>query len=307
MITCPQCGFEQAESTECLKCGIVFRKFAQHRVPRATPVPLEKTSATHWATRLFLVVKILLPLSVLAWSASLYYKNQLPAPRQISAQIHKSPVQNEVSEAPFDVHKKDMTYHVKPLYEYELHGLVVSEFQANSWNDIYHFRRWKDFLNVKDLCVIWGDNVRNDAYQRMQFDSTTWTCSYYWPDQETGRRFNKESLSNNHLLAADPDLTRRLMAVQTGDQIYLRGYLAEYSHDGGFRRGTSTTREDTGNGACETIFLEALEVIQPAQPLWRRVHRTSRFLMAACLFLGLTLLFLKPAVIFRKRNTGGRL
>jgi hypothetical protein len=27
MITCPQCGFEQPEATECVKCGIVISKF----------------------------------------------------------------------------------------------------------------------------------------------------------------------------------------------------------------------------------------------------------------------------------------
>src|SRR4030067_1541552 len=30
-ITCPKCGFKQQENTECLRCGIVFAKFAPLR------------------------------------------------------------------------------------------------------------------------------------------------------------------------------------------------------------------------------------------------------------------------------------
>jgi predicted nucleic-acid-binding Zn-ribbon protein len=32
-ITCPKCGFEQQENTECLKCGIVFSKFRSVHKP----------------------------------------------------------------------------------------------------------------------------------------------------------------------------------------------------------------------------------------------------------------------------------
>jgi hypothetical protein len=30
-VTCPQCGFEQPESDECVKCGIIFSKFVQYQ------------------------------------------------------------------------------------------------------------------------------------------------------------------------------------------------------------------------------------------------------------------------------------
>ncbi|MDH3899639.1 MAG: hypothetical protein OEU51_01170, partial [Gammaproteobacteria bacterium] len=34
-------------------------------------------------------------------------------------------------------------------------------------------------------------------------------------------------------------------------------------------RGTSTTRDDTGNGACETIYLKQFEILQPLDNGWR--------------------------------------
>ncbi len=40
-ITCPKCGFEQQEDTECLRCGIVFAKFDPHR-----HIPVFRSSST---------------------------------------------------------------------------------------------------------------------------------------------------------------------------------------------------------------------------------------------------------------------
>jgi len=56
-----------------------------------------------------------------------------------------------------------------------------------------------------------------------------------------------------------------------GDQVHFRGYLAEYSHDQGFRffRGTSTTRTDQGNGACETVYATDAEVLHSGNRGWR--------------------------------------
>ena len=30
-MTCPQCGFEQPETDECIKCGIIISKYAQYQ------------------------------------------------------------------------------------------------------------------------------------------------------------------------------------------------------------------------------------------------------------------------------------
>ena len=66
-------------------------------------------------------------------------------------------------------------------------------------------------------------------------------------------------------LVDDDDIRQALMRSEPGDHIRLKGMLVEYSNPAnGFRRGTSTTRTDTGNGACETIYVEDFEVIRKA-------------------------------------------
>ncbi len=59
--------------------------------------------------------------------------------------------------------------------------------------------------------------------------------------------------------------------MRVGDQVHVRGYLAEYSHDQGlhFFRGTSTTRTDQGNGACETVYATDAEILRAGNGGWR--------------------------------------
>jgi hypothetical protein len=67
-----------------------------------------------------------------------------------------------------------------------------------------------------------------------------------------------EHSANMHMIPATPAIAERLRAVQRGDLIDLRGYLVEAAFpDGGIWR-SSMTRTDTGNGACELVWVEDL-------------------------------------------------
>ena len=97
-------------------------------------------------------------------------------------------------------------------------------------------------------------------------------------------------LSNNHLISDDEFLRDRVRDIQVGDQIRARGYLASYSSEKGGRRGTSTTRMDTGDGACETVFVERFEIVKSATSYWRISMYTSLALFLA----GLVIHFRRP-------------
>jgi hypothetical protein len=97
-------------------------------------------------------------------------------------------------------------------------------------------------------------------------------------------------LSNNHLISDDEVVRDQVRDIQVGDQIRVRGYLASYSSAQGGKRGTSTTRLDTGNGACETLYIDRFEIIQPATNYWR----ISMYVSLALLLTGLFIHFKRP-------------
>src|SRR2546423_401595 len=66
-------------------------------------------------------------------------------------------------------------------------------------------------------------------------------------------------------------VARQIRAIRIGDQIRMRGLLVDYtvSSDGRevFTRRTSLTRKDTGNGACEILYVTAVHVLRPGSRL----------------------------------------
>jgi hypothetical protein len=222
---------------------------------------------------------------------ALWLKNVLPEPQTLQTELLDEPGQVAVSRPPIRVTAGGIDYSVQPLYKYDLYGMVVSKHDANTWWDYLH-KAWNDKLNVIDLCVVWGENVRTGAYRGISFSSGQFTCNYETSSNEAWAAFDTSAISNNHLLSADPGLARTMRGVRLGDPIHFSGYLAEYSHNHGFpfKRGTSTVRTDSGNGACETVYVENFEVLRRGGGPWPNVQWIGAGLMA----LGLLAWFFLP-------------
>ena len=85
-------------------------------------------------------------------------------------------------------------------------------------------------------------------------------------------------LSNNHVLIDDEAIRNELMKSEPGDHIRLKGMLVEYSNPrSGFYRSTSTIRDDTGNGACETIYVTDFAIIKKANQQLRLIYSIAKW------------------------------
>ncbi len=224
----------------------------------------------------FLASLALLPIA--CWNA-----DALPDVTPLEA-LAREPEQVPLERAPFTVRQGGVDYEVVPLFRYRLHGLVVSR-REHDGDRMLH-RRWNDHLNVADVCVVWGDNASGDLAE-FEFWSGQFTCFFETRDPVAWSRFRPEQLSNNHLLSEDPRLRERIAAVRVGDQIRLDGYLASYRNDSGLERGTSVVRTDTGNGACETVYVTDFEVLQASPSVWPGMQRLAGFGLAGSMLLWL--------------------
>jgi len=228
------------------------------------------------SSRLMRFFQWLFLLSLLLLVITWLKKDELPPPAFYDLSALNEPQQSRTFKRPFKTYIEDQQYQIKPLYDYVLDGVVVSLHDADSIADIWHHGSWQDFLNVRDLCVIWGNNVANGVYQDMKFRNDSWTCWAYWPDQATGARFNMLQLSNNHILVDDKRIKKLLLSAERGDHVRFSGVLASYSNPAnGFKRGTSTVRTDTGNGACETVYLQDFQIMRKANLTVRTLYKLA--------------------------------
>jgi hypothetical protein len=204
---------------------------------------------------------------VLLVAAALYLSFRdvvLPDATLVDASIKDSePVQESTDRAPFTATIGGYTYTLTPKASYDISGLVVSQHRGDALLNLFHEA---DPGNVKDVCVVWGEVITNGSYRKVRFRSEEFTCYYHWSGVITPP-FDPEKMSNNHLIPAAPSVAAQIDTIHVGDQIRMRGLLVDYrvTKDGQevFRRRTSLTRKDTGNGACEILYTTDLSVVAP--------------------------------------------
>lgn len=68
------------------------------------------------------------------------------------------------------------------------------------------------------------------------------------------------SSANMHLIPANESIRRDLRGARPGDVVTLAGQLVEVAGADGYRWRSSLTRDDSGDGACELIWVERFRV-----------------------------------------------
>jgi hypothetical protein len=163
--------------------------------------------------------------------------------------VIKQPLQ--VNLEPSDFMMDD--YRITRRARFEINARVLSK-------EPYYMSREAD-LSPFDLALGWG--VMSDQSVLDQIDisqSGRWYRTRYElpppiPDQQI-----ISNSSNMHMIPARDDIGRSLKKLREGDVITLRGYLVDVDHDSGWHWRTSMSRQDTGGGACEIVFVESLDI-----------------------------------------------
>lgn len=221
--------------------------------------------------------KLAFTASALVLVVSFWLRNTLPGGDGLLPQLSAEPRQRATTAPPFAIDYAGVRYAVEPQFEYELHGMVVS-YRQHDGNSRMH-RAANDHLNVADLCVVWGTTAASPYLSDIEFWNGIFTCNFQTSSQTAWESIRPAQIANNHLISADDLIRDRVADVKIGDQIRVRGWLASYGSDGN-KRGTSTTRQDTGDGACETIYVEDFEIVRPAHSPWRLALYASLAVLA---------------------------
>lgn len=218
-----------------------------------------------------------------------FYKPSLPDKSSIIPELfNNEPKQELVSKEPFTKNIKGFEYKLFPKFSYELYGLVVSQYDAENWLDFSHK---EDPGNIKDICVVWGENIENESYKKVQFKSGEFTCFYRWKGNIA---FSNNFGSNNHLIPANEKIAALIKKAAIGDQIYVKGYLVDYSVSKNgqqvYQRSTSISRDDLGSGACEILYAEDFEILRESNLIIKSLKKfiplvlVSSFIVSAIFF-----------------------
>ena len=116
-------------------------------------------------------------------------------------------------------------------------------------------------LSPTDLALGWGP--MSDESVLADIDISQRGRFYFWhvdafpiPRQEI-----EHNSANMHFIPANSLVADTLEDVGAGDLIEFDGYLVKISADDGWRWQSSLTRNDTGSGACELIWVRDMRIL----------------------------------------------
>lgn len=138
---------------------------------------------------------------------------------------------------------------VTPLAGFSLQARVLSR-------EDYSFGEEAKY-SPTDLALGWGPMANQNVSDRLGISQGGRWYRYQWgsegppiaPDQIV------RSSANMHMIPADGVVADALAKVRQGDTVHLDGWLVRIERDDGWHWISSTTREDSGDGACEVVYV----------------------------------------------------
>ena len=143
-------------------------------------------------------------------------------------------------------------YHVTPLASFKIRARVLSTHH-------YQFGREADLVPV-DLALGWGAMSDTAVLNRLKISQGERRYYYRWG--EDGPPIPAEDIvsssANMHLIPANGGVKDQLESARAGEVIELNGYLVRADASDGWHWVSSLTRTDSGDGACELIWVQSL-------------------------------------------------
>lgn len=118
-------------------------------------------------------------------------------------------------------------------------------------------------LSPIDWALGWGQMSNGAVLAQLDIGQGNRFFTYRWPDAPPIPAAEiVRSATNVHLIPADDAVWRQLKRTAPGRVVRLEGLLVNAVGDDGYRWNSSLSREDTGNGACELIYVQAVRVLR---------------------------------------------
>ena len=164
--------------------------------------------------------------------------------------VETAPVQEDSSSASeFELNEYDIT----PLQSFQIKARVLGRKNYSSGRE--------SNLSPVDLALGWGRMSDESVVSKISISQSG--RFYHWRVDEfpIPRREIETHSANMHLIPSNEVVLDSIEQIKTGDVIELDGYLVSVKADDGWRWSSSLTRNDTGKGACELIWVTGFRIV----------------------------------------------
>lgn len=144
-------------------------------------------------------------------------------------------------------------YFLTPLATFQIEARVLS-------TQRYRSGRESD-VSPLDLTLGWGP--MSDETNLEKIDIRQSARFYFWKTDRfpIPRRDIEINSANMHMIPSNDDVEDILKQIKPGETVTITGKLVNVEAADGWRWRTSLTRSDTGNGACEIVYVEEVGIV----------------------------------------------
>lgn len=170
---------------------------------------------------------------------------------EISITVKRDPIQSETSKRKFTIGH----FNVEPLYDYSVQALVLSKKEYDNGKE--------GELSKYDLALGWKEMSKMENVKKINITQRKrW---YFWTVKELfmPREDIEHNSANHHIIPSNKLVELKLEDVKKHDVVELRGQLVKITdqEDKQWFWKSSTSRTDTGDGACELFYVTDIVIV----------------------------------------------
>ena len=186
----------------------------------------------------------------LAWFGYWYFHRPITYPPGVL--IASEPEQIDVVGSAKSIDYR--AFHLQPLAHFTIDARVLHR-------KIYRYDRPAELVPV-DLALGWGPMSDQHVLDQLKISQS---MRFYWYEYQRQPPIPKDQIishsTNIHVIPSTTEIASRCKSLRTGLLVHLSGELVEATGPGIGTWRSSLSRTDTGNGACELMWVEKMSVL----------------------------------------------
>lgn len=146
---------------------------------------------------------------------------------------------------------------VEPLANFSVEAKVLSRENYSADKE--------SIASPVDLALGWGRMSDEAILEEISISQRN--RFYYWrvDNFPIPRKEIEQHSANMHMIPANDEVAEQLEQVKAGEMVRFNGFLVNLKRSNGWHWNSSTTRNDTGKGACELVWVEEFEIVHESE------------------------------------------
>lgn len=200
-----------------------------------------------------IILKYVLIITALVSGLGIYLAIDMPVGTKITSIIDTwpDPYQEKIDAKTITIKLAKGNIFISPIASFQISAKVLSKKK--------YFRNWDGKISPYDLALGWGGLT--DTKLKKMIKYSQWGRFYFYKykqDSPFNSDYISQHSSNCHIIPANKNLRKALKYIKKNQYVKLDGFLVNVN--GSYKNyplswHSSVTRTDTGDGACEIIYI----------------------------------------------------